>query len=271
MRLMETSSPNRYSGARFACVQTVLSNPESPRRVRVQRRSSVSPLLLPLVWALCVVSLPCHAQDTSGSRKFTVDFGGGWAGLFGNYADGLKSGYNLRGGVGTALYRSEIEYDDKGCPIHGNRWSIYLTATFLFNQSGFQPGVAFETASSNPQNPALLSATNGRTKFFSATLGPTFRYAAKGSVQPYWFGGYGWMRRDAQLTGESVEGPVYQPSNPVVGVTGGNSGAFAAGAGIDIGPYRSVGGMKFFVEVRVLHGLGINSGTTLAPGGGVRW
>lgn len=271
MRLMKISHlpyPHRCP----AGVQTpMLSNPEPARcGVPARRGSWARSLLFLLAWALCVVSLPCHAQETSGSRKFTVDAGGGWAGLFGNYADGLKSGYHLRGGVGVALYRSETEYDDHGSAIPG-RWSIYLTATLLFNQSGFEPGVAVDTAGSNPQNPGLLSATGGRTKFFTATLGPTFRYATKGRIQPYFFAGYGWMRREAQLTGQSIQGPVYQPSSPVVGETGANSGAFASGAGIDIGPYWALGGMKFFTEVRVLHGIGINSGTTLATGGGIRW
>jgi hypothetical protein len=229
-------------------------------------------MLLLLACALSTASFQCLAQDTSSSPKFTVDLGGGWTGVYGNYAAGLMSGYNLRGGAGVALYRHpETEYDDKGKPTSTNPWSIYLTADFLFNQSDFQPGVAVQTAGSNPQSPGLLSATNGRTKFFSATLGPTFRYATKGRIQPYFFGGYGWMRREAQLTGESVQGTIYQPSSPVVGVTGGNSGAFAGGAGIDIGPFRALGGMKVFAEVRILHGLGINSGTTLAPGVGVRW
>jgi hypothetical protein len=270
MRLMKISHLP-YSGRRFAGVG-VFWNPQPARRgVPARRGSWVAPLLLVLAWALCAGSFPCHAQDASGARKFTIDAGGGVAPLFGNYASGLKTGYHLRGGVGVALYRSETEYDDKGSAIPGNRWSIYLTATFLFNQSGFEPGVVVGTAASNPQTPGLLSATSGRTKFFSATLGPTFRYAIKGRVQPYFFAGYGWMRREAQLTGESIQGPVYQPSSPVVGETGGSSGAFAAGAGIDIGPYWSVGGMKFFAEIRVLHGLGINSGTTLAPGGGIRF
>jgi hypothetical protein len=29
--------------------------------------------------------------------------------------------------------------------------------------------------------------------------------------------------------------------------------------------------MKVFVDLRMLHGLGINSGTSFAPGAGIRW
>ena len=235
-------------------------------------RSLAVPRATSIFLLLALAALPpfCRAQDFE-QPKFTVDLGGGWSGLYGNYSRGLKNGYNLRGGGGIAVYRPEMEYDNNGTPVSSNHWSIYLTATFLFNQSGFQPGVAVETAGSNPQNPKLLSATGGRTKFFSATFGPTFRCPTNGPVKPYIFGGFGWMRREAQITGEPIQGIIYQPSSPVVGVTGGNSGAFAAGVGVDIGHIDAVGGMKFFTEVRILHGLGINSGTTLAPAAGIRW
>lgn len=240
-------------------------------RVKTAVLSRVTPILLLIACEFSATPVPCRAQDASNPLKFTADIGGGWAGVYGNYAGGLKNGYNLRGGGGIALYRPGTEYDEKGEPGSGNRWQIYLTAAFLFNQSGFQPNMAAQAAGSNPQYPGLLSATGGRTKFFSATLGPTFRCPTNGPVRPYVFAGYGWMRRDVQLTGESIEGTLYQPSSPVVGAIVGNSGAIAGGAGVDILNIQAVGGMKFFVEVRVLHGLGINSGTTLAPGAGVRW
>jgi opacity protein-like surface antigen len=272
MRLMKISDPGHFARRYAAVITAGISNPEHiRRRFPMPRGLRVTPLLLVVACVLSTASFPCNAQNAPTSPKFTLDLGGGWAGAYGKYSQGLKSGYNLRGSVGVAVYRPETEYDDKGKPVSANRLSIYLTATFLFNQSGFQPGVAVETAGSNPQNPNLLSATGGRVKFFSATFGPTFRCRTNGPVKPYFFGGLGWMRREAQITGESVEGVIYQPSGPVVGVTGGNSGAFAAGAGVDFGHINAVGGMKFFAEARVLHGIGINSGTTFAPGAGIRW
>src|SRR5262249_51261772 len=77
-----------------------------------------------LLIALATLPRFCRAQDFE-EHKYTVDFGGGWAPVYGNYAQGLEHGYHLRSGAGIALYRPQMEYDNNGKPVSANRWSIY--------------------------------------------------------------------------------------------------------------------------------------------------
>lgn len=238
------------------------------------RRLDGTSIIVFLAVGLSGLAMQCNAEDATYLRRFTAEAGGGLAPVTGNYANGLSQpGYNLLAGAGFAVYRPDVEYDSRGIAVSPERWSIYLMADFMFNQSQFEDGAAAEAAKFNPQYPGLLSANGGRTKFFSATFGPVFRCPPKGKLHmsPYVFAGYGWLRRDVQLTGVSIQGPLYQPSSPVVAQTGGSSGAIAFGGGSDLAHIQALGGMRFFAEVRVLHGLGINSGTTIAPTFGVRW
>jgi hypothetical protein len=208
------------------------------------------------------------AQDSPDAHPFTVSIAGGGSLVSGNYAQGLNNRYSLEAGAGIPLVRQQ--------EIIGRYWSLYLTADFMFNQSGISGQAVSNTQTLNPQNPTLLSATSGREQFFSTALGPTLRFPQLHSsgnwpVGLYAFGGYGVLRRTVDLTGVPIEGAVLQPSNPVVASISTTSGAFDAGIGTNVGRVGAVGGLMFFVELRAVHGLGVNSGTTVAPAVGVRW
>ncbi len=223
-----------------------------------------------VLWAAGILELSPNAlsQDTQDANRFTVNLGGGGALVSGNYAQGLDNKYNLTAGAGFAWKKQD--------ELLGRHWSLYVTGDFTFNPSEIGSQAVLNTAELNPQIPKLLSATSGTEKFFIATLGPTFRFPqihreSKWPFGPYAFGGFGVMRRTIDFTGVSVQGPVLQPSQPVAYTIGGTSGAFDAGLGVNVGRLQSVGGLMFYLELRAIHGLGMNSGTTMAPVFGFRW
>jgi hypothetical protein len=142
----------------------------------------------------------------------------------------------------------------------------------MFDQLGIKQTALQQARILNPTNIGLLEATSGRAKFFGATLDPTVRIPVSAAFNVYAFGGFGWLRRNLEFTGVSAQGELLQPGSPAVFGTGGTSGAFDAGAGVNIRPSRLLGRLMFYTEVRVLHGLAINNRTTLVPiSAGIRW
>jgi opacity protein-like surface antigen len=212
------------------------------------------------------------ADDATPAPKlhhFTADVGGGWTGREGANID---RGNNLEGGAGVRLSPQSEQYDDCGYRRDDRRWSLYVNADFLFNWAGLSSIGVSNAVTLNPQDPTLLSAINGRAKFYSTTLDPTFRYRFGGWFTVYATGGFGWMRRSVEFTGLPVQGTVIQGPVAVITGFGGNSGVFDAGGGVSFGPIGKTGGVTYYVEARWLQGIGLNSGIKLAPVSfGLRW
>jgi hypothetical protein len=222
--------------------------------------------------AIVVAPSKCLAQDLPDFHPYTADIGGGITPVFGSDGNSLQTGYNLRVGGGFAVTPRPVEKYEQGYLLPTRRLSVYIAADFMFNQSDTTSSTVALAIISNPQIPALLSATSGKAKFYSTTLGPTFRYQLNRHANVYALAGFGWLRRTIEFNGVSGQGTLLLPSSPAVSASGGNSGAFDAGGGINIGPFKQLGGLMFYAEARVLRGLAINNGTTLAPlSFGIRW
>jgi len=201
-------------------------------------------------------------------RHFTANVGGGWTDGGAN----VDRGNNLEAGAGVLLSGPPERYDQCGYRLGDRRWSLYLSADFLFNWSGLSRSGVDNAVTLNPQDPTLLSAINGRAKFYSTTLDPTFRYRVRNWFTIYASGGFGWMRRTVEFTGLPPQGTVIQGPTAVIAGFGGNSGVFDAGGGISFGPIGPTGNLTYYVEARWLQGIGINSGTKLVPlSFGLRW
>jgi hypothetical protein len=224
-----------------------------------RRRSAICGFILCLavIWG---GPAKCLAQD--GYHSCTLNAGGGWAPVWGKEQSSLNRGWNFHAGGGFAVTPR---------PAPGHKWSLFITANFMFDQLGIKQTALQQARILNPTNIGLLEANSGRAKYYSTTLDPTFRFPVPGAVSVYVFGGFGWLRRNLEFTGASAQGALLQPGSPVVFGNGGNSGAYDAGAGIDFRP-RKLGGLMFYTEARVLHGLAINNATTLVPiSAGIRW
>jgi hypothetical protein len=221
-----------------------------------------------LTLCLAMLGIPAivAAQDAPPFHWWTLGAGGGWApAVAGQDHSSLNNGWNFQAGGGFALRAGS---DAGGQP---RRRLLYLNANFMFGQLAIKPSALQLAQSLNPTDVGLLEATSGRAKFYATTLDPTFRFRINdgGSVSGYFFGGFGWFRRSLEFTGVSGEGSLLQPSSPVVFGSGGNSGAYDAGGGIDFTLRR---GLTPYVEVRLIHGVAINSASTLLPiSAGIRW
>ncbi len=175
----------------------------------------------------------------------------------------LDRGWNFQAGAGFALTPR---------PAPGHQWSLFLTADFMFDQLGIQAAALQQARLSNPTDIGLLEATSGKAKFYSTTLDPTFRFRVSRAVNVYAFGGFGWFRRNLEFMGTSGQGILLQPGSPAVFGSGGNSGAYDAGAGVNFRLPRALGGLMLYAEARVVHGLAVNNATTLVPiSAGIRW
>ena len=213
--------------------------------------------------ALCVTAMVClppriAAQSAPDSRPITIG-----AGIMAapGIDTGFQTGWGLLAGGGFGV----------GQPSHRRHWRLFLMANFVYEDLGVSQTALNDAKSMNPTNTALQQATGARARFYSATFDPTFRYALKRRISIYGLGGFGWLRRSIDFSGESSGGILLEPSGPSVLSFGGNSGAVDAGIGLNIllrGPDSAI----FFVEGRYLHGLAVNRAASLAPiSVGFRW
>jgi len=224
--------------------------------------------------ASCVAQFDPEPQPALTLHPFTVYGGVGVAPVSGADGHNLNRALNFQFGAGHATpirwwYRDTFPNPSyKTSP----RAVLYLNCNFLFDQSQITAQAIQQAIAANPQNTALLSAHSGQAKFFSATIDPTVRFAATERWSVYVLGGFGWLRRNIDLSGVSTQGTLLQPASPAVFGTGGSSGAFGGGGGVDFGVGHHGAGAKVYFETRFLRGLGVNSGTTLAPlSAGLRW
>lgn len=204
----------------------------------------------------------CFGQDASSFHSCTLSAGAAWTELEGAERSNFNAGWkDFQAGGGFAVVS----------PSSSRNWSAFLTGTFLFDQLDIKQSALQLARTLNPTNIGLLEATAGKAKFNSATLDLIFRFPVKDPVAFYAFGGFGWLRRDLNFTGVSGEGALLQPGGPTVFGSGGDSGAFDAGGGINVRiPHAK--GFAIYLEARVLHGLAVNHETTLLPiSAGFRW
>ncbi len=201
-------------------------------------------------------------------------FGRRWRWLDRKRGRRIENGYNLDSGAAWALPPMHTNTDG----ICNSQWRLYFSGDFLFRSSSVTQGAVQQAIQSNPQSPTLLTAEFGSAKYYAALFGPVFRgrlprkTRVSNYVALYAFGRAGWLRRSLNFTGEPIGGTLIQPSNPVAVSITGNSGAFDVGVGISFGPFKQLQSGSFFIEGRRLHGLGINSGTTMWPFvAGFRW
>ena len=223
-----------------------------------------NPACVLILCAAAILAIPkkCLAQDDATFHSCTVNAGGGWSPVHGTEQSNLNRGWNFHAGGGFAVTPR---------PAPGHNWSLFITANFMFDQLPVKPAALQQARTLDPQNIALQQASSAKANFYSTTLDPTLRFPARwGNV--YAFGGFGWFRRSLAFTGGSSQGTLLQPGSPSVFGSGGNSGAFDAGVGVNVRPSRRTGGLMLYAEVRVLHGLAINHETMLVPVSfGVRW
>ena len=226
--------------------------------------------MVPCVVALCaaaIVGAPstCLAQEDSGPWTWYAGGGATWS-------DGSSSrGFNVHGGAAWTRRDESKEHEAYLTTRPPRPWRLYLAADFLFNQAALSRNAVNQVISSNPQTPTLLSATSGREKTFSATLGPTLRRKISGGLSFYALAGFGWLKRTVELTGPSSEGATIQPPSTVLSGLSGNSAAFDFGIGLSYGQIKGLAGLKIFVEQRRLQGFGVNTSTMWPISAGIRW
>jgi hypothetical protein len=202
----------------------------------------------------------CRAQENNRPDPLSwyIDGGGGWTAPLGTEANSLTHSWkNFEAGVAFLP-----------CSTKSKRF--FLGVNFLFDQLAAKEQALLAAQALNPTDIGLLQATGAKATYLSATLEPTYRVAAGDRVTVYFFGGFGWFRRSLEFTGNSNAGALLQPGGPAVFGSGGDSGAFDAGAGTDFRP--SKGRFTVYLEFRYLHGLALNHETTLIPlSAGFRW
>jgi len=221
-------------------------------------------LILLIIATPIVPSVSSGQEPTFLCRPYTANLGAGWTAREGG---GIRNGYNLDAGAGIALPPRHDDQDG----VCNSRWRLYLPIDFFFRSSGIKQSAVEQAIALNPQIPALLSATSGTAKFYSLMANPTVRFRV-GYIQPYVFGGFGWLRRTIDLAGTSTQGTLVVDSGQLAYTVAGNSGAFDVGLGLNFAKMNFLGGSTIYVEARRLQGLGINSGTTMWPFAvGIRW
>ena len=167
-------------------------------------------------------ALPLFAEDHS----CTIYAGGGFTSLNGNDSPNFKSGIHdgwktFTAGGGFAL-----------TPLTAhNPAALFVTVDFLYSGMDLKSGV-LTAAQITPNNVGIIAATDGRANFYSTMLNFTVRSIPTRRASVYGFGGFGWFSRDIVLTGASTEGSLLQPNAPAVFRSGGDSGAFDIGAGV---------------------------------------
>ena len=196
---------------------------------------------------LALNTSPAAAQAGDEDHRFTFHAGGGLTTIAGRDAGKLDHGGNFQAGAGYFFNR------------YGG-----VTATFMFSE----PGITGRELN-------ILNEPDGRARVYSVTVDPTFRIPLGGRIGIYALAGGGYLRRTVEFTQPTVAqtfifdpwwgffGPALVPVNQILGSVTSNSGAFDAGAGINI-PLRGTP-IHLFVEARYVHGFTTNTNTSIVP------
>lgn len=209
--------------------------------------------------AILLGPLTCHAQlDRQDQPAWYIDAGGGWTSPVGTEGNSFREGWkNFEAAIGFA-------------PCFRRAPDLFINLNFQFDQLTVQKQALLQAQILNPTDIGLLRATNAEAKYDSAMFELTYRRPLKGRVNAYFFGGFGWLRRQLEFTGTANEGALLEPGGPTVFGSSGNSAAVDAGGGIDVRPFDKR--FKVFLEFRYLHGLAVNHESMLIPlSAGFRW
>jgi Outer membrane protein beta-barrel domain len=202
-----------------------------------------------------ILGTPGQAFAQKDSCTFSA--GGGRTSTAGKDGNSLNAGWNVQADAGFKPSR------------FGKVTLYWINVNFMFDELDVSQ-TALQTARTlNPTNVGLLAATSGRAKFYTVTDDITIRASVNPRLDVYAFGGFGLLRRTLDFSGSASLGSLIQPASPTVFGNVGNSGGFDAGGGVN---FKLRAGWKVYAEGRVVHGIGINSGSTLLPiSAGIRW
>jgi Outer membrane protein beta-barrel domain len=195
------------------------------------------------------------------SHWCTIGAGAGYSVVAGEDSSNLSGEWNFEAGAGFAVANRNAT----------RNWSFFLDFDYLFDQTSVKSSALALAKNLNPTDIGLLNATGGKTRFNVVAFDPTFRWQISPHVvEAYVFGGFGWFQRRVGLTGVSDEGSLLQPGSPSVFLRNASSGSVDVGFGFN---FRTIKSWAVpYVEVRVVHGLAVNSSTTLVPfAAGIRW
>jgi hypothetical protein len=208
-----------------------------------------------ICFLLAVVAVPffCRAQVVC----WTANGGGGYSAVTGTDGSSLSGRWNAQAGLGLGI-------------LTGKKVSFFVTTDYLFDQTSVKMSALTQAKNLDPNNVALQKATSGTSSFNVFALDPTLRVSISSRAEVYAFGGFGWFRRQVDLTGVSNEGSLLQPGNPSVFLRDTASGSVDGGGGVNFRVWNKKWGP--YVEVRVVHGLAVNHSTTIVPfAAGLRW
>jgi opacity protein-like surface antigen len=194
------------------------------------------------------------AQDEALDHPFTIHVGGGFTAITGHDAGRLDHGGNFQAGGG-----------------HFFNHYLGITGSFLFNQLGI-----------TRQELNRLNQPDGNARVYMVTVDPTLRLPLPHGINVYVLAGGGYLRRTVEFTRPTLAqtvifdpwwgyfGSALVPVNQILGSVTSNSGAFDAGAGVNLPLPRTE--LKLYVESRYVHGFTSNSNTTIVPiTAGIRW
>jgi hypothetical protein len=210
-----------------------------------------------LLAALFGISYQASAQTPEDFHWCTLNGGAGYSVVAGKDGSSLSGEWIVQGGAGFSVLHKD------------KKPSLFLNFDYLFDQTSVNMSAITQARNLNPTNIALLNATGGTSNFNVVAFDPTVRFRSLGHAEFYLLGGFGWFRRQVDLTGVSNQGSLLQPGNPSVFLRNTSSGAIDAGGGVNFKKKHSV---MPYVEIRVVHGLAVNGSTTLVPfAAGIRW
>jgi hypothetical protein len=209
--------------------------------------------LLAVVFA---TSFRAWAQTPDDFHWCTLSGGAGYSTVAGKDGSSLSGQWNVQAGAGFSV-------------LHNKKASLFLNFDYLFDETSVKMSALTEARNLNPTNIALLNATGGTSNFNVIAFDPTVRFPISSHAELYVLGGFGWFRRQVDLTGLSSQGSLLQPGNPSVFLRNTSSGAIDAGAGVN---FKKKHWAMPYIEIRVVHGLAVNGSTTLVPfAAGIRW
>jgi hypothetical protein len=219
--------------------------------------------------AALAIPFAAWAQDADDPRmpenfhSCTLSGGAGFSAVAGKDNANLSGEWIVQGSLGFAVVGPSLRR-------HNTRyWSFFLGVDYLFDQTSVKSSALVEARILNPTDVGLLSATGGTARFNAVAFDPTLRIPLNKHAEFYVFGGFGWFHREVDLTGVSSQGSLLQPGNPAVFLRTAGSGSFDGGGGIN---FKKKGWPMPYVEIRVVHGMAVNSSTTLVPfAAGIRW
>jgi hypothetical protein len=217
-------------------------------------------LAMPLSsWAQTADDREDDPRNPKNFHSCTLGGGAGYSAVVGKDGSNLSGEWDVQASAGFAVV----------APTLTRHWNLFLDFDYLYDQASVKQSALAAARNLNPTDIGLLNATGGSGRFNVVAFDPTVRFQISRHAEFYVFGGFGWLRRQVDLTGVNGEGALLQPGLPAVFLRDANSGSLDGGAGIN---FKKKGRLMPYVEVRVVHGMAVNGSSTLIPFAvGLRW